>query len=254
MISGVLLDLGGVLFTEIHPLRGALDAVERLTDVGLTTYFITSNTHSTRRTLGIRMAAMGFDVAPEDIFTPPCAAHAYLKAHHLRPYLFVHPQIEGEFLDLAGGEPNAVLLGEAGTGFSYERLNRAFRLVMEGAPLLAMGTNRHFQEHDGPSLDVGPFVAALEYATERHAIVLGKPAAEFFHAAVAKLDRPAAEVVVVGDDWQADVAGALGAGLQALLVRTGKYRPGDEERIDWPAVACVTDVEAAVDWILDHRA
>ena len=35
---------------------------------------------------------------------------------------------------------------------------------------------------------------------------------------------------MVGDDLESDVAGARAAGMLGLAVRTGKYRPQDEER------------------------
>jgi ribonucleotide monophosphatase NagD (HAD superfamily) len=86
---------------------------------------------------------------------------------------------------------------------------------------------RYWQAADGISLDVAPFVAALEHASGRRAVVLGKPAKPFFVAAVERLGLPAGEVVMVGDDAQADVQGAQAAGLRGVLVKTGKFRPTD---------------------------
>lgn len=57
---------------------------------------------------------------------------------------------------------------------------------------------------------------------------------------------------MVGDDAEADVGGALAAGLQGVLVRTGKYRPGDENRMDPPPTHVASDLAAAVEWILDR--
>jgi hypothetical protein len=36
------------------------------------------------------------------------------------------------------------------------------------------------------------------------------------------------EAVMIGDDVQQDVCGALAVGMRGVLVRTGKYRTGDE--------------------------
>jgi ribonucleotide monophosphatase NagD (HAD superfamily) len=36
---------------------------------------------------------------------------------------------------------------------------------------------------------------------------------------------------------------------RALLVRTGKYRTGDEAHVDPPPTAIVADVSEAVEWI-----
>jgi ribonucleotide monophosphatase NagD (HAD superfamily) len=61
------------------------------------------------------------------------------------------------------------------------------------------------------------------------ALVFGKPAKPFFQAAVEKLGLPAGQVVMIGDDIEADVGGAKRAGLKGALVKTGKFRPADLE-------------------------
>ena len=58
----------------------------------------------------------------------------------------------------------AVIVGDLGERFAYASLNPAFRLLMAGAELVALQKNRYWLREDGLSLDVGPFVAALEYA------------------------------------------------------------------------------------------
>ena len=58
-------------------------------------------------------------------------------------------------------------------------------------------------------------------------MVLGKPAAAFFQAAADRLRVPNREIVMVGDDIETDIAGAQLAGMQAALVRTGKFRELD---------------------------
>ncbi|MBT4086854.1 MAG: HAD hydrolase-like protein [Alphaproteobacteria bacterium] len=44
------------------------------------------------------------------------------------------------------------------------------------------------------------------------------------------LTLPAGDVMMIGDDMDADIGGALRAGLRAVQVRTGKYNPDDQER------------------------
>ncbi len=50
---------------------------------------------------------------------------------------------------------------------------------------------------------------------------------------------------MIGDDVDSDVNGALAAGLRGILVRTGKYRTGDEARLT-PGGELADDVGAAV--------
>lgn len=250
MIQGVLLDLEGVLYVGDYPLPGAREALLSLRAAGIPVRYVTNATRSTRDAIIRRLAGMGLDVSLQHLFTPVVAARQYLTAHQWTPHLLVHPKIQSEFTDLLGGAPDVVLLGDAGPAFSYEALNRCFRLLLEGLPLLAMGSNRYFREDDGLSLDLGPFVAALEYAAELEAVVLGKPSADFFLAAVHSLDLPPQDVVMVGDDAEMDVRGALAAGLQGALVQTGKYRDGDETRVESRGGRTFEDLDAVVDYIL----
>ncbi len=212
--------------------------------------FVTNSTRLTRNAVANRLARMGLEAPIQHLFTPVVAARHYLISRNLTPHLLVHPDIQSEFADLLGSPPGAVLLGDAGPGFTYETLNQCFRLLLEGLPLLAMGSNRYFRDQSGLNLDAGPFMAALEYAAEMEAIVLGKPSIEFFLAAVNSLDLPPQDVVMVGDDAEMDVRGALAAGLQGVLVRTGKYRPGDEAQVELNGGRVFDDLDAVVDYIL----
>ncbi len=253
MIGGILLDLAGVLYVGDTPLPGAREAIERLHHARLPTRYLTNTTRSTRRAILDRLSRMGLSIPPDSLYTAPLAARRYVESHGLRPYLLIHPNLKAEFAEFGEGPYNAVLVGDGGEAFTYERLNCAFRLLLEGAPLLAMGNNRYFKERDGFSLDVGPFVTALEYAADVRATILGKPAPDFFRAAIAGLGCKADEVMMVGDDVAADVIGAVSAGLQGVLVKTGKYRPGDEDQLKSANATVLADVTAAIDWIIAQR-
>jgi ribonucleotide monophosphatase NagD (HAD superfamily) len=74
-------------------------------------------------------------------------------------------------------------------------------------------------------------VAGLEYASDIEATVLGKPSTEYFGAAVEALDAEPELTWMVGDDIDADIAGAQRFGLRTALVRTGKFRPDEVERM-----------------------
>jgi HAD superfamily hydrolase (TIGR01458 family) len=252
MFRGVLLDLAGVLYEGDKALPGAADAVARLRDAGLPLRFITNTTRSTKRMVLERLAALGFRLEESELFTPGQAARAWLAENDCSPVLLVHPNLVQEFAGLPERPHRAVVVGDAGESFTYDNLNHAFRQLVGGARLIALAKNRTFKDADGElSLDTGAFVTALEYASQRTAIVLGKPAPEFFAAALTGMGCAAPEAVMIGDDAEADAAGALRAGLgAAVLVRTGKYCPGDESRFEPPPTVTADGVAAAADWIL----
>ena len=241
----VLLDLGGVFYEGARLLPGAQDALARLRASGLALRFVTNTSRQSRAALLQELGRLGLEVAADELLTPASAARAVLLERGLRPLLLIHPGLAPDFDGLDLHQPNAVVVGDAGDHFSYAGLNQAFRLLHAGAPLLALGRNRYFKETDGLSLDAGPFVAALEYAAGVSAELLGKPAPALFAAALRPLGCSPAEAVMIGDDVEADVNGALAAGLRGILVRTGKYRPGDETRLA-SGGEVVDDIAAAV--------
>ncbi len=249
MIKGVLLDLSGTLYLGNQILHGAVQSLDRLRDKGLPVRYVTNSSRSTRQMIHDKLQRMGLDIDRELIFTAPKAVHRYLREHSLRPSLLIHPDLEAEFSDLSTENPNAVVVGDAADGFTYANLNRVFRLLLEGAAFLAVGDNRYFMTRAGMCLDAGPFVRALEFASGTEAVILGKPSGAFFHAAVESLGCRPEEALMIGDDVSADVNGALQAGLQAILVQTGKYLPDDDERIVDPGAKVCRDVLEAIESI-----
>ncbi|MGF1607931.1 MAG: TIGR01458 family HAD-type hydrolase [Kiloniellales bacterium] len=253
-IKGVLLDIGGVVYVGSEALSGAVEAVRRLQRAGLALRYLTNTTRTPRRGVLAKLRGFGLGAGEDELFMPAVAARHYLETQGLSPHLLIHPALEEDFAGLTAGQDEAVVVGDAAEGFTYEALNSCFRKLEAGAAFLALAKNRSFQDADGAlSLDVGAFAAALEYASGREALVLGKPSPDFFLAAVESLGCAPDEAVMIGDDVEADVGGAMAAGLLGVLVKTGKYRDGDERRIDPPPSALADDLSAAIDWILARR-
>ncbi|MEM7398133.1 MAG: TIGR01458 family HAD-type hydrolase [Pseudomonadota bacterium] len=255
MIRGVLLDLAGVVYEGDHVLPGAVEAVHRIHAAGLPIRFVTNTTTKTKAALLDRLTGLGLEISDEELFTPGQAARAWLDANDASPHLLVHPNLESEFADIPERPNRAIVVGDAGQGFSFDHMNHAFRELIDGASFLALAKNRTFMDDDGKlSLDAGAFVTALEYSSQKNAIVLGKPSPDFFHAALSSMGTTPDSAVMVGDDAESDVAGARKADIaQAILVRTGKYRDGDEHRFDPPPTHVAKDLAEAAAWILDNR-
>jgi HAD superfamily hydrolase (TIGR01458 family) len=229
-IRGVLFDLDGTLYQDGEAIPGAVEAVGTLRAHGVAVCFATNTTGRSRATLVRNLTRLGIPAEIDDILQPPYLAARYLKAQGCRrAYILVREDTFREFSGIDHVETKAefVVVGDLGDGWSFRRLNQAFRLVMDGAEIIALGMTRSWVAPDGLRLDAGPFVAALEYATGKAALVLGKPAPAFFHFAVRTLGLPPEQIAMVGDDIEVDVVGAQQAGLAGILVRTGKFQPRD---------------------------
>jgi len=225
----VLLDIDGVLHVGDEPIEGAIEALAELRRLSTGVRLVTNTTSKSRGQIVEQLGRLGFEVSRDDVLTPAALAVRYCRERGYGPVrLLVAPalleDLEG-LAELSGGGPvDAIVLGDLGAGFTAEVLNDAFRLLMDGAELVALQHNRYWRRADGLALDVGAYSAALEYASGREAVVVGKPAREFFTAALSELGSGPENTMMVGDDVEADVGGAMDAGLRGVLVRTCKFR------------------------------
>ena len=231
-VRGALLDLEGVLYQADAPIALAREALDRLGTDGIALRYLTNTTTKPRGDVVGRMHAMGFALDLDEVFSPAMAAVAVLRREGLtRVHLAAPERLAEDFagFDLVDDRVEAVVMGDLYTGYSWQRLNRLFQMVLDGAAILALHKNRYCRRDEGLSLDLGPFVAALEYAAGTTARVLGKPDRAFFDMALASIGLAAGEVVMIGDDIEADIGGAQSAGLRAVQVETGKYSARDRD-------------------------
>lgn len=254
MLKGVLLDLGGVVYVGDAPLPGAIGAIGRLRKRGIAVRFLTNTTRSPRRELLAKLRQMGLAVADDELFTPAIAARQMIENEGLAPHLLVHPALEEDFAGLAPGGRTAVVIGDVGEGLTYTALNKAFRALDGDAAFLALANNRSFRDDDGGlSLDAGPFVVALAFASRREPVILGKPAPGYFLSAVASIGCAPQETAMIGDDVENDVISAMAIGITGVLVRTGKYEAGAELQGTTQPDAVADDLPSAVDWLLSGQ-
>lgn len=224
-----LIDLDGVLYVGKSPVKGAKECLKLMEDHGHSYRFVSNSTRRCRSSVAKRLRGLGYDVPADYIFTPPLAAVEHIKRTGKdRCFLLttgdVHLDFEAAGITIDDTDVDFVVLGDAGPKFTFDGLNIALRLILEGAEILALERDRYWMESDGLVLSTGPFVAALEYATGRKARLMGKPSPEFFHLALKDMGAGVKDATMIGDDIMTDVGGAQRLGMKGILVKTGKYR------------------------------
>ena len=244
--QGLLVDLDGVLYVEDAVIPGAVEAMDWLREREYPVRFLTNTTMVARLSLAEKLQGLGIRAEPREVFSTCVVAAHWLRAEGLhRLHLLLPPAAQEDFSDfeLTDDRPEAVVVGDLGRDFNYDVLNKAFRLIRNGARLFALQKNRFWQRLDGVAMDVGAFVAALEYAANQEATVIGKPNRAYFEMALRDLNLPADRVAMIGDDVHTDILGGHAAGLKTILVKTGKYAFDDPHSID-----------CQPDWILESIA
>jgi HAD superfamily hydrolase (TIGR01458 family) len=246
-MSAILLDIEGVLHVSWNEIPGARAAL------------VTNNTTRARRDLARELTRMGIELDEDELQTTPVAAARSLGGR--RVLALTMPRIIDDLrgIHLVGENADAVLIGGADETaasnqvFSYMNLARAFAELKAGAELYCLHRNRWWETARGPLLDAGAFVAGLEYAVETEATLLGKPSAAYFEAALEALDADPERTWMIGDDLEADIAGAQAFGIKTVLVRTGKFREDDLDVSATVPDAIIDSIADLPAWFEDHE-
>ena len=237
-MKAILFDLDGVLYTGNNAIQGAASVITWCTDNAIPHLFLTNTTSRPRSALVDKLARFHIKSASDDFLTPALAAQQWLRSNiNGKIALFIPDATRDEFAEFGQCEHDAekgakaVIIGDLGEAWDFKTLNRAFRLLMNNADtkLIALGMTRYWRAEDGLRLDTAPFVKALEHASGREAIVLGKPSKEFYSSALYRLGCKASETIMIGDDIRGDIEGSQNAGIRGLLVKTGKFQQSDLE-------------------------
>ena len=234
-IQALLIDIDGVLAIGGEPIPGAAGAIRWIEDQGIPHRFVSNSTQRSRRQIVERLNHAGFSIQADQITTPVVSALRLLEEKGISACrLLMTDAARSEFLEAgiteAADGAEAVIVGDAGSAFTFGVLNDAFREINDGALFIALERDRYWMAEDGLTLAAGPFVAALEYATGRSAVVTGKPSTEAFLSACAMMGVEPEKTAMIGDDIRTDVWGAQNAGLVGVLVKTGKYSPAVVEK------------------------
>ena len=233
--KGILLDLEGVLYEENRLIDGSIENINKLLAHGFNIKYLTNTTTTSRRLVLEKLIQFKLPLIEPDIFSPAIAANIFLKKKNIsRISLFTNQSLQEDFADFVidNLRPEAIILGDLYKEFSWEKLNKAFQVILEANPLIiALHKNRYCKRENKLGLDLGPFVAALEYATSKKSVLIGKPEKNFFNLAIEDMKLKNEEVLMVGDDIVADIGGAKNIFLKTIQVKTGKFQKKDETNL-----------------------
>lgn len=104
---------------------------------------------------------------------------------------------------------------------TYQKLAAATRLILAGALFLGTNADVTLPVADGVIPGAGAILQAVQAATGKSPIILGKPYAPFFDMALELLGLSPEEVLVVGDRLETDILGGQRAKCQTALVLSG---------------------------------
>lgn len=148
---------------------------------------MTNTTTKSRNSIAENMQKMGFKIQSEHILTAPYAAKHYLdQRENVSCYLLVSDEVKNEFARFQQTEqhPDVIVIGDIGPVWDYGLINKVFQMVMSGSELIALHKGKYWQTSQGLQVDIGAFVAGIEYVTNKQAVVIGKPSSAFYDTGI----------------------------------------------------------------------
>ena len=252
--DSLVLDLDGCIWIGDSPVAGAPEAIAALRSAGKQLIFLTNDGRRSPEEYVRKLWSVGVQASLEEVVTVGAAIQYLLAARpRTRVYVIGAPAIFRHVAEaghrITNGTSRAVeaelVVVSGHDAFDYGELRDATQAILGGAELIAADRDRTFPREDGAWPGTGAIVAALEYATEARARIVGKPEPQIFRAAIDRL--PDGRTLIVGDRLDADLAGAFAVGLDGAIVLTGASSRDQAEAATEPApVAIAEDLHTLV--------
>lgn len=236
-LRGLIMDMDGVVYRDDQPIGSLPEVFAVIDQRGLDYTLVTNNATMTVEDIAQKLKRMGALVSTRRILNSPDATAIYLQ--HIfpggAPVFVVGETGLHESLHRCGfthdpERAKAVVVGLDRT-LTYEKLAEATLLIRAGALFVATNPDHSYITPRGQVPGGGAIVALLEVASGVQPVVVGKPNPEMYRVALGRMNLQPAEVLVVGDRLETDIAGAQALGCRTALVLSG-----------------VTDRDAALAW------
>ena len=246
------MDMDGVLVHEESAIPGADRFLARLRELGRPFMLLTNNSIYTGRDLAARLRLSGLEVPESSIWTSALATARFLDQQRPGGSAFVVGEagvttaLHDVGYTLTERAPDYVVLGETRT-YSFERITRAIRLIVEGARFIATNPDPTGPSPDGPTPATGSVAALISRATGVEPYFVGKPNPLMMRSALNALDAHSETTAMIGDRMDTDIVAGLEAGMETVLVLTGVTRREDAERFAYRASRIVGSVAELVD-------
>ena len=222
-----LFDLDGVFSVGKENPRylGGREVVRRLKETGRQVLVLTNTSTQGRGEIRRNLAGLGLNFDVDEILTSSYLTSKYLTEKFGRAAFYLVGEIGLKLeLEAAGHKssdrPQAVVVA-LDRRLSYEKLDQATRYLRAGAMLVGSYGGAMYMSGSGPALSAGPIVKALEYASGKRAVIIGKPSPRMFQFALRLKNENPSRAVMVGDQIETDLVGARRIGVRTILVLTG---------------------------------
>lgn len=244
MLRGVILDLDGTVYLGNQQVPGAAEFVGLLDQLGLRYLFVTNRSNRKPDDVAEHLREYGIPCEVDHVLTSSQATVQYLK--NGSAYVIGEEGLTSELakagFTITDQAPDYVVVS-LDRQFNYDKLRTACSLIADGATFVATNPDKSLKVESGLMPGTGSIVAAVEAASGKQPLVIGKPERLIMDMSLSRLGLAADEVIAIGDNVLTDIPAGARAGIRTVLLLTGV-----SGRADIDGAPCQPD------WVLDDYA
>jgi 4-nitrophenyl phosphatase len=226
-IRHLLIDLDGVLYRGNTAIEHAAEFVTWLRRRGIVFRLVTNNATLTPQEYVTKLASMGIEVGPDEVFTSALATSMYVQQQRngaQTAYAIgedgLLAALEGADVQIVTERPDWVVVG-LDRHVTYEKLAIAALAIESGARFLGTNPDPSLPTEQGLVPGAGAIQAALVATTGVQPTVIGKPQPLMLELAIQRMNASIEDTAMLGDRLDTDIRGANGLGMSSILVLTG---------------------------------
>lgn len=243
-IKALILDMDGVLWRGPKPIGDLPSIFQEISGLGLNVLLASNNASKSIATFHATLAGFGVQLREEQIINSGAVAAHYLKERHPDGGgVFVvgegglYETLEAAGFSTNGSQPVIAVVVGIDRDINYNKIAQAATLIRDGVPFIGTNPDRTFPAPEGLLPGAGSMIAAVEAASGRQPVIVGKPETEIFRVSLERLAIEPAEAVIVGDRIETDIVCGQRLGMQTALVLSGVSTREQAEKhtpeIDW---------------------
>ncbi|XP_076749409.1 glycerol-3-phosphate phosphatase [Xylocopa sonorina] len=258
-IDVILSDCDGVLWKETDVIENSPETVKRLKELGKKFFYITNNNGKTRSEFVTKCKNFKYEATIDEVVCTSFLAAMYLKEKKFNKKAYVvgsiaiGKELENEGIQHCGIGPDVIKCDEVEMVKSFKPdpevgavivgfdIHFSFPKIMKAATYLRdpnvhfIGTNCDTERpspNDNKFPGTGCFITTVESATNRSAVMLGKPEAFISEYITKKYGLIPERTLMIGDNCNTDILLGKRCGFKTLLVLTGVTTQADVDAMN----------------------
>lgn len=224
-MNSLLIDLDGVLKIGNSPAPDVKEFFDFINEKQIPACILSNSTLRTGELVKEFFSSQNIELTIPAI-TAFDATLSFVKKNYKRVQLYCRDYLIHHFEGLIDEEnPEAIVVGDIEDRWNYQIVNDIFKKVFEGADLVAMHKNKYWNPAGELLIDAGAFITGIEFASDKKAILIGKPSPHYFKAALESISTKMEDgFYMIGDDIENDIKAAQDIGGKGILIYTGKTK------------------------------